>query len=320
MSIAFLNRCAWTPASSGTGDFVLSAAKSGFYAPASCANPAVVGGATYHYFAVSADGSEHEEGDGVWTSGTSTLARTTVRNSSNSGSKVSFTAAPTVYMGGPTAADMPGRLLRSTVYTSSTTWTKQSDVGFVVAEAIGGGGSGAGAASTTSQISTGAGGSGGGYSKKRIAASSLGSTETVTVGAGGAATSAANVNGNNGSTSSFGAHCSAGGGSGGWAATSGATCFASGRAGGSGSSGDINLRGGASGASLGSFTAPFFVLPGNGGDGYRGGGAPATSAFGNGAAGSGFGAGGAGAVAYGSNTPYVGGNGDTGAVIVTEYS
>jgi hypothetical protein len=107
----FLNRCAWTPASAGTGDFVLSAALAGFYAPADCASPAVVDGGIYRYFAVSSDGSEHEEGDGAWDVGTSTLTRVTIRNSSNSGSKVDFTTAPTVHMGGAAAADMPGEEL-----------------------------------------------------------------------------------------------------------------------------------------------------------------------------------------------------------------
>lgn len=90
---------------------MLSAAAAGFYAPANCANPAVVDGATYRYFAVSDDGSEHEEGDGVWDAGTSTLTRANIRNSSNSGSAVDFGAPPTVYMGGPAAADMPGEEL-----------------------------------------------------------------------------------------------------------------------------------------------------------------------------------------------------------------
>jgi hypothetical protein len=65
--MAFLNRCIWTAASSGLGDF----------------------------------------GDGTYNTGTGTLARTTVRNSSNSDAKVNFSAAPAVTMGGPVARDMP---------------------------------------------------------------------------------------------------------------------------------------------------------------------------------------------------------------------
>lgn len=111
MPRAFLNKCAWTPASAGTGDFILSAALAGFYAPVDCASPAVVDGALYRYFAVSSDGSEHEEGDGAWDVATSTLARTNIRNSSNLGSKVDFAAAPVIHMGGAAAEDMPGEEL-----------------------------------------------------------------------------------------------------------------------------------------------------------------------------------------------------------------
>jgi hypothetical protein len=103
--MAFLNRCIWTAASSGTGSFVVSAAAQNGYTPANCTNPSVVDGATYHYFATDSAGN-HEEGDGVWTIATSTLTRATIRNSSNSGLAVSFPTAPTVFMGGPIATDM----------------------------------------------------------------------------------------------------------------------------------------------------------------------------------------------------------------------
>ena len=105
MVFSFLNRCIWTPASSGTGDFVVNAPSQNGFTPAQCASPAVVGGGYYHYFAV--NGAENEEGDGQYTAGTTTLSRLTIRTSSNSGSKVSFSAAPTVFMGGPVSLDMP---------------------------------------------------------------------------------------------------------------------------------------------------------------------------------------------------------------------
>jgi hypothetical protein len=104
--MAFLNRCIWTAASSGLGDFVVSAAAQNGYTPAQCLTPTVVNGATYHYIAT--NGTEHEEGDGAYNTATSTLARTTIRNSSNSHAKVTFSAAPVVTMGGPVANDMPG--------------------------------------------------------------------------------------------------------------------------------------------------------------------------------------------------------------------
>lgn len=103
--MAFLNRCIWTAASTGTVNFVVSASAQNGYVPAQCLNPSVVTGSTYHYFAT--NGVQHEEGDGVYTVGTSTLTRAFIRNSSNSDLIVNFIAPPTVFMGGPTANDMP---------------------------------------------------------------------------------------------------------------------------------------------------------------------------------------------------------------------
>lgn len=91
-----VNECYWTAASAGTGSFVVSAAKTGFFTPAQCTNPAIVDGGTYHYRAESADLTEHEIGTGVYTASTTTLTRATVLQSSNSGSAVNFTAAPNV--------------------------------------------------------------------------------------------------------------------------------------------------------------------------------------------------------------------------------
>lgn len=106
MALAFLNRCGFRAASSGTGSFVVASALVGMYAPASCANPAVVDGASYRYFAESDDKTQHEEGYGVWDDGTSTLTRAVVLSSSNSNNAVNFSAAPKVFMGGPLAQDM----------------------------------------------------------------------------------------------------------------------------------------------------------------------------------------------------------------------
>lgn len=113
MALAFLNRCGFRATSSGTGDFVVASALTGMYAPASCANPAMVDGATYRYFAESDDKTQHEEAYGTWTSATSTLSRDTILSSSNSGSKVNFSAAPSVYMGGPLAQEMHWDLIKS---------------------------------------------------------------------------------------------------------------------------------------------------------------------------------------------------------------
>lgn len=108
MALAFLNACGWRPASGGAGSFVYASALVGYYAPAACLAPVVVDGATYHYHAISDDGTQFEEGDGVWDAGTGTLTRADIRNSSSGGAIITFSAAPRVIMGGPLAGDMPG--------------------------------------------------------------------------------------------------------------------------------------------------------------------------------------------------------------------
>lgn len=105
--MAFLNRCIWTAANTSNSAFVVSAAAQNGYTPARCANPSVVNGATYHYFAVDAAGN-HQEGDGTYDTATSTLTNTSIRDSSNGGAAVTFTTPPIVTMGGPVATDMLG--------------------------------------------------------------------------------------------------------------------------------------------------------------------------------------------------------------------
>ena len=92
--MAFVNRCIFTPVSAGTGDFTVSAAVPGYHTPAQ-AN--AVDGATYSYAAQSSDLTQWEDGQGVYTAGSTTLARTTILDSSTGG-KVSFTAAPQVML------------------------------------------------------------------------------------------------------------------------------------------------------------------------------------------------------------------------------
>jgi hypothetical protein len=106
MAVKFLNRCAWFASTAGVLDFTLDTAFPGFYAPAGCANPAITDNGRYNYFAVSLDGTEHEEGEGIWTAGDSKLAREVVRNSSSGTGGCSFTAPPVVYMGGPSATSV----------------------------------------------------------------------------------------------------------------------------------------------------------------------------------------------------------------------
>lgn len=89
---SWLDVCKFNATSSGTGDFVVSSAVTGYQMPASAG---AVNGATYRYRAESADLSQWEVGFGAYTVGSTTLARTTMLFTST-GSKVSFSAAPIV--------------------------------------------------------------------------------------------------------------------------------------------------------------------------------------------------------------------------------
>jgi len=90
----FLDACGFFPAAGGTADFVVSAAITGYQTPASAG---AANGAVYSYRAQSTDLSQWEVGFGAYTSGTTTLARTTVVASST-GSKVNFSSPPAVYI------------------------------------------------------------------------------------------------------------------------------------------------------------------------------------------------------------------------------
>lgn len=89
----YFNRIKYTPTLGGTGDFVTSAAVTGFRTPATGSIP---DGSIVSYVAFSSDQTQWETGQGAYTVATTTLARTTVRESSNAGAKVNFTVAPVV--------------------------------------------------------------------------------------------------------------------------------------------------------------------------------------------------------------------------------
>lgn len=205
------------------------------------------------------------------------------------------------------------------VFSASGTYTKPSNLLYADVEVQGGGGNGGSVSVSASTNANGSGGGGGGYSKKTISATSIGASETVTVGGAGG-------------SSSFGAHCSATGGSAGssTATSSNAVNDVLGGAGGVGSGGDINLRGAPGGISTvvgptNIATAPIFC--GFGGcSPMFGGGARAIVSGAGGAAGSNgsaglanSGGGGSGASRFGSNGSNSGGAGGSGIVIVTEY-
>lgn len=177
-------------------------------------------------------------------------------------------------------------------YAVGATWTKPANLKRIKVTVTGGGGAG------YSGDSTGYSGSAGGTSIKIIEAAALGATETVTVGAGGAAGSPPTAGG----TSSFGAHCSATGGTGGFLPNT-----ANYPRGGAGAGGDINITGGSAGYNNGS---------GGGCSIYGGGGGSSNmnGTYAHGSAGSCGGGGGAGYTAAGN-----GGAGGAGLVVIEEF-
>lgn len=202
-------------------------------------------------------------------------------------------------------------LRRTTVFTSSGTWTKNADTSSVVVVAVGGGG-GSGGANSSSGFNSSGGGGGGGTVTRRIAAASLGATETVTVGAGGAAGAGTPTAGGAGGTSSFGAHASATGGGGSLGNGTNNTSSA-GAAGGIGSGGDLNFSGDDGGTGDDAGTSS-----GTGGGSHLGGMAGPVRANNSGVAGKTYGSGASGSAA--NLAAIAGAAGAAGVVIVYEYS
>lgn len=214
MPLVVKDRVMETTTTTGTGTITLAGAVSGYQ------SFSAVGNANTTYYAIFA-GSEWEVGIGTYTASGTTLSRDTVLESSNSGSKVNFSAgSKTVICTYPAEKsvylDANNNLSVSTSdvqeFTSSGTWTKPSNAKFVMVEAIGaGGGGGSGRIGLTSSVRTGGGGGGGGaYGYGLFPASSLPSSILVTVGAGGTggasrtATSVDGASGVAGGSSSFG--------------------------------------------------------------------------------------------------------------------
>lgn len=166
---AFLDVCRFNPTAGGTTDFIVASPVTGYQTPAAAG---AVNGKTYRYRAESADLTQWEVGLGTYTSGTATLARTTVLfNSSGTTAKINFSAAPQVaivalaedllsmtetqsagtFLAGPTsgAAAAPAfRALqapqRTVLASGSGTYTTPAGALWLEVEMVGGGGGASG--------------------------------------------------------------------------------------------------------------------------------------------------------------------------------
>lgn len=91
--MAYFDAVLFRAASSGTGDFVVSSAITGYRTPAGASVPNADTGS---YRAFSDDLTQWENGTYTYNSGTSTVSRTVTSNSAGNTSKINFTTAPQV--------------------------------------------------------------------------------------------------------------------------------------------------------------------------------------------------------------------------------
>lgn len=207
---------------------------------------------------------------------------------------------------------------KTTIFTSSGTWTKPAGLNFIKVTVVGGGGGAGGVAGAgAGTIGASGGGGAGGHSEKTILAASLSASETVTIGGGGSGGSGA-ADGSDGGTTSFGSHCQSTGGLGG--GLDGATAVndvAPGGGGGVGSGGDIISDGGP--GSPGITVSAVQGIGGNGGNSMVGGGGLGKVADGSGNDAVSFGSGGGGARNEGTTTDRTGGDGRIGIIIIEEF-
>jgi hypothetical protein len=249
MAFVVKDRVKETTTTTGTGTVTLSGAATGFQ------SFSAIGNTNETYYCIAGQGtSEWEVGIGTYTSSGTTLSRTTVLSSSNSGSLVTFSAGTKdVFCTFP--AGIALQQPQYNLYTSgTTTWTAPTGVTRIKVICIGGGGGGAHGDTETN-------GGSGGFGGISIGIYTVvpGTGYVATVAAGGAGSNS--TNGSAGGTSSLGSLLSATGGSG----------------------GIDTAADGANGAGSSGITANSSVLYGAGGDfigsATRGTGASSTAAY-----------------------------------------
>jgi len=211
------------------------------------------------------------------------------------------------------------------VYSTASvqTWTRPSNLAYIVVEVLAGGGGGGCRSEAPNTPGVAAGGGSGAYAKKIIPASSILASQTIQVGAGGGPAITASTLGSIGGLTTFGSFLTVSGG------TFGASMLGSSNTqipGGTGGSvlvaGDININGQAGGPAISSLVSFALVnipagVGGNAPMGYGFGGRVIASDS-NGADGTGFGAGGGGSKVDGG-AGKTGGTGAVGLIIVSEY-
>jgi len=214
-----------------------------------------------------------------------------------------------------------GRLTGVRVITSSGTYTPTPGTKNILVEVLGGGGGGGGAQAGNGFASFGAGGAAGSFAKGWF--TNLLASYLVTIGAGGKG-GGGTENGNSGGTTSFGSLISASGGNPGQTAAAGTDPYIMGSLGTSGTVTGGNVISNPS-QNTGGFGFRLSASVCSGGTGSdsnygRGGDAAAsTNRAGRNATGKGAGGGGGRAVAQ-AGTPYVGGDGSDGIVLVWEFA
>lgn len=311
MAFIWADRVKETTTTTGTGNFALAGAVTGYQA----FGDVMSNGDTTKVTVWNGSG-EWETVEVTYDSSGNSLSRDRVIDSSAGGSAVNFSSGTKDVFMAMTSEEAES-LIGLQVFTSNGTYTPTTGTKDVLVICTAGGGGGGYAVGGT-DAAAGAGGGAGGTSIERLTSGFSSVSVTVgTGGSGGVGSSATGATGGN--SSSFGSALSATGGSAG--ANSGnqsATTIVQGGSGGIGSDGDVNLRGGGGGPGIN--IAGSDAVSGVGGASYWGGGGPGIV---NGSALSAdtdnnYGAGGAG----GSTTTASdrnGGDGADGIVVVYEY-
>ena len=300
MALKFGDRVQETFATTGTGTLSLGGAVSGYQAFS-----AVLSNGDTAYYAAT-DGTNWEVGLGTYTSSGTTLARTTILASSNSGSAVNWAAGTkNIWLDFPAAmVGIKGDQVYTTGsgnFTVPTGATPNTRFKFTV---TGGGGAGGG-------FSSSAGGGAGGTAIYYATGLTAGSTCAYAVGAGGSGSSG-NAGGNGVDTTITVSATTVTGGKG---IGGGNTVTSNGGAGGTATNGALNVAGGyGSPGNGGGLNAN---LGGNGGGSIWGGGSTGSSST-TGVNAVCYGSGG-GAIGGATNSSGTGGNG-AGGVILIEWS